>query len=77
MVYECAELGNERPIGKINLDIDDGSYLCPNDLILGRATARIPGGPFDGASSLAKRYMFIQQIVDAFWTKWMRFYSPV
>ena len=42
VVYECAELGNERPIGKMNLDINDGSYLCPNDLILGRATARIP-----------------------------------
>ena len=76
VVYECAELGNERPIGKMNLDINDGSYLCPNDLLLGRATARIPGGPFDGASSLVKRYMFVQQIVDAFWVKWTRFYFP-
>ena len=76
VMYECAELGNERPIGKTNLDIDDGSYLCPNDLLLGRATKRIPGGPFDEASNLAKRYMFVQQIVDAFWTKWTRFYFP-
>lgn len=28
--YEAANLVNERP--------DDGSYLCPNDLLLGRAT---------------------------------------
>ena len=76
VMYECANLGNERPVGKMDLNIDDGAYLCPNDLILGRATSQIPSGPFDGTSSLAKRFKFIQQIVDAFWTKWMRFYFP-
>jgi hypothetical protein len=39
--YEIANLMNERPIGKVSPDPDDGKYLCPNDLLLGRATARI------------------------------------
>ena len=32
--YECANLINERPIGKTNLDLSDGEYLCPNDILL-------------------------------------------
>ncbi len=37
---------NQRPIGRIPNDPDDGPYLCPNDMLLGRATSEIPQGPF-------------------------------
>ena len=72
--YECANLFNERPIVKLNLDISDGSYLCPNDMLLGRVTTRIPHGPFDMSNCLTKRLEFIQGVVKAFWIKWSRFY---
>ena len=72
--YECANLINERSIGKVNLNISDGSYLCPNDMLLGRATTRIPHGPFDMSNCLTKRLEFIQGVVKAFWIKWNRFY---
>ena len=76
VVYEISNLLNERPIGKQSNDIDDGTYLCPNDLLLGRATARIPSGPFEQNVSSKKRRSFIQSLVDAFWVKMTRFYFP-
>ena len=44
--FEAANLVNERPIGKHPTSPDDESYLCPNDLLLGRSTSRVPSGPF-------------------------------
>ena len=37
-LLEAANLVNQRPIGRMPDDPDDGSYLCPNDIIMGRAT---------------------------------------
>ena len=34
--FEIANIMNERPVGMMPSDIDDGSYIC--DLLLGRAT---------------------------------------
>jgi len=75
-MYETANLVSERPIGKMNLDLSDGVYLCPNDLILGRATSRTASGPFDESKCPKKRHDFIQKIVNAFWIKWNPFYFP-
>ena len=76
LLYEVANLLNERPIGKIPKYVDDGSYLSPNDLLLGRATSRIPSGPFDDNVSLKRRYKFIQSIINDVWVKWNRLYFP-
>jgi hypothetical protein len=45
-LLEITNLVNQRPIGRIPTDPDNGSYLCPNDILLGRATSTIPKGPF-------------------------------
>ena len=74
--YECSNLLNERPIGMQTQDISDGSYLCPNDMLLGRATSRISSGPFDYDSTFKRRHLLVQSIVNAFWIKWNRFYFP-
>ena len=76
VMFEIANLLNERPIGKRSNDIDDGTYLCPNDLLLGRATTRVPSGPFDSNVTPRKRFRFLQNLVNAFWTKMMKFYFP-
>ena len=34
VMYECSEMVIRRPIGKCRDDPRDGTYLCPNDLIL-------------------------------------------
>ena len=76
VMFEIANLLNERPIGKRSNDIDDGTYLCPNDLLLGRATTRVPSGPFDSNVTPRKRFRFLQNLVNGFWTKMMKFYFP-
>ena len=67
---------NERPIGVKNKNIDDGNFLCPNNLILGRASIRVPSGPFTNNPSFRKRNLFIQKLADAFWKVWLRDYFP-
>ena len=46
--FEVANLVNEEPVGRHPTSADDGSYLCPNDLLLGRSITRAPSGPFQG-----------------------------
>ena len=76
VLLESANLVNERPIGTHPKSPEDGTYLCPNDLLLGRATSRAPGGPFREYSNLKQRFSFIQSLIDAFWKKWTRDYFP-
>ena len=45
-LLEVANLVNQRPIDRIPNNPDDGTYLCPNDILLGRSTAEVPQGPF-------------------------------
>ena len=75
VLYEVANLLNERPIGRHPASPDDGAYLCPNDLLLGRATARIPSGMnFDERASNRKRFSFVQTMISSFWKKWTQNY---
>ena len=69
-MLEAAQLVNQRPIGSTPTTPDDGSYLCPNDLILGRASARIPQGEFKARSSQKHRVDFLQNVVSGFWRRW-------
>ncbi len=69
-VFEASELVNERPIGNHPSDPSDCVYLSPNDLLLGRASSRIPQGPFRERTSNKYRFDFVQQIVDTFWKRW-------
>jgi hypothetical protein len=75
-LLEITNLVNQRPIGRIPTDPDDGSYLCPNDILLGRATSTIPQGPFRQTENPRHRFEFCQRIVEAFWKKWSRDVLP-
>ena len=74
ILFEIANLLNERPIGIHPTDPEEGTYLCPNDLLLGRASCRVPPGTMDVSDDPRKRIGLIQQVVDAFWQKWQRDY---
>lgn len=37
-LFEVGNLVSQHPIGRIPNDPGDGAYLCPKDLLLGRAT---------------------------------------
>ncbi|XP_063841247.1 uncharacterized protein LOC135101332 [Scylla paramamosain] len=74
-MFEIANMLNERPIGMKNgSDCTKGSYLCPNDLILGRASVHTPEGVFDSSTNTRTRQRFINAIVKSFWKKWMMHY---
>ena len=45
-MLEVANLVNQRLVGQVPNDPDDGAYLCPNDMLLGRASPQVPQGPF-------------------------------
>ena len=75
-LLESANLVNQRPIGRVPNDPDDGSYLCPNDLLLGRATSEVPQGPFKPTRNPRDRVEFIQRLVDSFWKRWTRDVFP-
>ena len=74
--YETANLTNERPIGKHPTELDEFAYLSPNHLILGRASNRVPAGPFKEPTNNRQRFEFIQSIVDDFWKRWIRDFFP-
>ena len=75
-IFEAAQLVNQRPIGKHPTQPEDGSYLCPNDLILGRSSTHVPQGPFKERCSNKFRLDFIQQVVERFWKHWTREIFP-
>ena len=73
---EIANLINQRPIGRVSTDPNEGTYLCPNDILLGRASSKIPQGPFRETRDPRKRVEFVQRIVDDFWKHWQRDVFP-
>lgn len=75
-LLEVANLVNQRPIGRIPNDPDDGSYICPNDILRGRASSQVPQGPFRQTQNPRHRFEFVQKIVDSFWTRWTRDVFP-
>ena len=76
VVYEAAQLVNQRPIGRHPTSPDEGTYLCPNDLLLGRNSTHVPQGPFSKATNANQRLQFIQEVVNSFWKRWSREVFP-
>ena len=76
VLLEAANLVNQRPIGRIPHDPDDGAYLCPNDILMGRATNDVPQGSFHHTKNPRHRFEFCQKLVDVFWKRWARDVFP-
>ena len=74
--FEAAQLANQRPIGKHPTSPEEGTFLCPNDLLLGRATSAVPQGPFNERASDKCRFAFTQSVISAFWRRWQREVFP-
>ena len=75
-MFEAGQLVNQRPIGLHPGNPEDGTYLSPNDLLLGRASTNTPQGPFKERASDKHRHDFLQQIVSRFWKRWTREVFP-
>jgi hypothetical protein len=58
VLFEAANLLNQRPIGRTPNDLADGTYICPNDILLGRASTNTPQCPFRETKNPRHRYEF-------------------
>ena len=76
VMVEVSNILNNRPIGKHPQHPEDGIYLCPNELLLGRSGYTSFEGPFDIHARNQLRFEFIQRIVDSFWKRWIKLYFP-
>ena len=75
-LLEIANLVNQRPIGRVPNVPDDRAYICPNAILLGRATSQVPQGPFKQTRNPRHRVEFFQRIVESFWKRWKRDVFP-
>ena len=78
-LFEIANIINSRPIGIVSgSDPSCPAPITPNHLILGRASADVPQGPFDHdkSKSITKRFRFLQYIVSQWWESWYQLVFP-
>lgn len=75
-LLEVSNLMSPSPTGRISNYLDDGHYLCPNDMLLGRAPSVVQQGLFRDIRNPRNRVEFIQKIVDTFWRHWTRDVFP-
>ena len=79
VLFEVANLSNERPIGVVKTPKSDGTFnvLTPNSLLMGRSTNAVPDD-----SNLAlhmkksERYELIQHVTSDFWYRWTQQVTP-
>ena len=74
--FEGTEVVNERPLAINTSEDGKHNYLCPNRLLLGRATARIPAGPWVTSKRPLRRLKYVQSVVDKFWREWNQVAFP-
>ena len=79
VLFEIANIINSRPIGV--LSESDSEQPCPittNHLLLGRATADVPQGPFDasGSKKVTRHFRYLQTLVTEWWEHWYQTVLP-
>ena len=75
-LYQVMQLMNQRPIGTRPKEDGESRFLCPNDILLGRASPQIPSLPWSYKSKSKDRLKIVQSVVDSFWHRWMTEYAP-
>ena len=75
-MFEASQLVNQRPIGRTPSSPDDGTYLSPNDMLLGRTSPKTPKLSFEMKAGQSTRIGIIQSVVNTFWRRWKREVFP-
>ena len=71
VLLEIAQILNSRPLMKQpGVDIFAGGPITPNHLLLGRASADVPGSDVDSSATITRRLRFVTELVNNFWKKW-------
>ena len=79
VLYEAANLCNERPLGLNKVPNADGSHavITPNTLIMGRSLAAVPDdAQLSEQMKTSERYHLIRQAMSDFWSRWASEITP-
>lgn len=77
LLYDVANLLNERPLGTISSTDSELSVITPNSLLLGRSQAKNPGGwQPSSQNKYLERFHIVQQLSITFWKQWLRSVAP-
>ena len=80
VLFEVANLCNERPIGINRYPQADGTFrvLTPNCLVIGRSSNKVPDdGLLVETMKKADRYQLVEQITRDFWERWTAEITPM
>ena len=78
ILFECANICNERPIG-LSKPREDGSYslITPNQLLHGRSMNILPDdAQLAEELPVVSRYRIVQHVATSFWNRWSSEVSP-
>ena len=73
---EVKSIVNSRPLTYLSDDPNDLRPLTPNHLLLGRASADVPHGPYEDTKNTHKRFQYVQTLVNNFWKRFITEYVP-
>ena len=73
---EVKSIVNSRPLTYLSDDPNDLRPLTPNHLLLGRASADVPHGPYEDTNNTHKRFQYVQTLVNNFWKRFITEYIP-
>ena len=79
VLFEAANLSNERPIGVYKTSSSDGSFpvITPNSLLMGRSRNAVPDDAQLGSHlKKSERFELIQQATSDFWSLWVKQVTP-
>ena len=79
VMFEAANLSNERPLGVNKTPDADGTFkvLTPNSLLMGRSSNVVPDdAEFASYLKHSQKYELIQQVTSEFWTQWVQQVTP-
>ena len=79
VLFEVANLSNERPIGLMKTPREDGTFkvITPNTLLMGRSKNSVPDDANLGDHmKKSDRYELIQQVTSDFWVRWAQEVTP-
>ena len=73
LLFEAANLINSRPICKHPTHHDDGYYLSPNEMLLGKPAA---GGiaKVEERNNVGHRLSLVENVLKGFWKRWQMLY---
>ena len=75
VLFEAANLLNDRPIGRHPTQPEDGFYLSPNSLLLGRTTNQSVPFCYVKTTKMS-RHKLVETIMNSFWKKWQQSFLP-